>query len=74
MKISGYVLLGLISSLVFRATRDALPHDPVAQERIIGASLSALAIADVSTLSLHSKLDNALLSKTLGYSVSFYDI
>ena len=44
----GYMLLGLISSLVFRAVRDALPHDPVAQEKIVGASLTALAIADVS--------------------------
>lgn len=43
----GYLLLGLISSLVFRAVRDALPHDPVAQERIVGASLTALALADV---------------------------
>jgi hypothetical protein len=47
--------LGLISTLVFRAIRDALPHDPVAQERIVGASLAALAIADVSTLSLRSE-------------------
>ncbi|EJD04448.1 uncharacterized protein FOMMEDRAFT_133719 [Fomitiporia mediterranea MF3/22] len=45
-----YLLLGLISSLVFRAVRDALPHDPVAQERIVGASLMALAIADVSCI------------------------
>ena len=44
---AGYFLLGLISSLVFRAVRDALPHDPVAQERIVGASLTALALADV---------------------------
>jgi len=43
-----YFLLGLISSIVFRAVRDALPHDPVAQERIVGASLLALAIADVT--------------------------
>jgi len=43
-----YLLLGLISSLVFRAIRDALPHDLVAQERIVGASLTALALADVS--------------------------
>jgi len=43
-----YLLLGLISSLVFRAVRDALPHDPVAQERIVGASLLALALADVT--------------------------
>ncbi|KAF8605029.1 hypothetical protein BDV93DRAFT_521912 [Ceratobasidium sp. AG-I] len=43
-----YMLLGLISSLVFRAIRDALPHDLVAQEKIIGASLTALAIADLT--------------------------
>jgi hypothetical protein len=43
----GYLLLGMISSLVFRAVRDALPNDPVAQERIVGATLAALAIADV---------------------------
>ncbi|EGN94110.1 hypothetical protein SERLA73DRAFT_188696 [Serpula lacrymans var. lacrymans S7.3] len=45
-----YLLLGLISSLVFRAVRDALPSNPVAQERIVGASLTALAIADVSNI------------------------
>ncbi|KAF8887735.1 hypothetical protein BD779DRAFT_486299 [Infundibulicybe gibba] len=43
-----YLLLGMISSIVFRAVRDALPHNPVAQERIIGASLLALAIADLT--------------------------
>ncbi|KAH9949456.1 hypothetical protein B0H21DRAFT_727985 [Amylocystis lapponica] len=43
-----YLLLGLISTLVFRAVRDALPNDPVAQERILGASFTALALADVS--------------------------
>ncbi|KIJ45250.1 hypothetical protein M422DRAFT_251430 [Sphaerobolus stellatus SS14] len=47
-----YFLLGLISSLVFRAVRDALPHDPVAQEKIVRASLTALAIADVSHVGL----------------------
>jgi len=41
------MLLGLISSIVFRAVRDTLRNDPVAQERIIGAALTALAIADV---------------------------
>ncbi|KAH7911814.1 hypothetical protein BJ138DRAFT_1005833 [Hygrophoropsis aurantiaca] len=52
-----YLLLGLISSLVFRAVRDALPGDPVAQERIMGASLAALAIADViSFINLPSEL------------------
>ncbi|KAF5361692.1 hypothetical protein D9758_007362 [Tetrapyrgos nigripes] len=44
---SGYMLLGLISSIVFRAIRDTLRSDPVAQERILGAALTALAIADV---------------------------
>ena len=44
---AGYMLLGLISTFVFRAVRDALPHDPAAQERILGASFTALAIADV---------------------------
>jgi len=43
-----YMLLGLISSLVFRAVRDALRNNPVAQERIIGSSLTALAIADLT--------------------------
>ena len=41
------MLLGLLSSLVFRAVRDALPNNPTAQERILGASLTAMAIADV---------------------------
>ncbi|KAJ6569558.1 hypothetical protein B0H19DRAFT_1135995 [Mycena capillaripes] len=43
-----YLLLGLISSLVFRAARDSLPKDLVAQERIVGSLLAALAIADVT--------------------------
>lgn len=43
----GYFLLGLISSLVFRAVRDTLPNNPMAQERILGASFLALGIADV---------------------------
>ncbi|CAK5264976.1 unnamed protein product [Mycena citricolor] len=43
-----YLLLGLISSLVFRAARDALPRDPVSQERIVGSLLAALAIADLT--------------------------
>ncbi|KAG1809935.1 uncharacterized protein HD556DRAFT_1316715 [Suillus plorans] len=43
-----YLLLGLISSLVFRAIRDALPNNPEAQERILGASFTALALADVT--------------------------
>ncbi|KAN0101026.1 hypothetical protein V8E55_001010 [Tylopilus felleus] len=43
-----YMLLGLISSLVFRAIRDTLPNNPEAQERILGASMTALALADVT--------------------------
>ncbi|KAG8764906.1 hypothetical protein FRC16_008222, partial [Serendipita sp. 398] len=43
-----YFLLGLIGSLVFRAARDSLRNDLVAQERIVGALLMALAIADIS--------------------------
>ncbi|KAF9229805.1 hypothetical protein BS17DRAFT_771948 [Gyrodon lividus] len=43
-----YMLLGLISSLVFRAIRDTLPDNPEAQERILGASMTALALADVT--------------------------
>ncbi|KAJ7139468.1 hypothetical protein C8R44DRAFT_604896 [Mycena epipterygia] len=43
-----YLLLGLVSSLVFRAARDSLPNDPVAQERIVGSLLAALAIADLT--------------------------
>jgi hypothetical protein len=43
-----YLLLGMLSSLVFRAIRDALPGNPAAQERILGASLLAMAIADAT--------------------------
>ncbi|KAE9397684.1 hypothetical protein BT96DRAFT_883779 [Gymnopus androsaceus JB14] len=43
-----YMLLGLISSLAFRAVRNALPDNPVAQEQIIGSTFTALAIADVT--------------------------
>ena len=45
---TGYLLLGLISTFVFRAVRDTLPNNPTAQERILGASFTALALADVS--------------------------
>ena len=74
--IPGYLLLGMLSSLVFRAVRDALPENPAAQERIIGASLFAMAVADVrisacilragtyssSTIRLPSKLKVSLYS------------
>ncbi|KAJ7630397.1 hypothetical protein FB45DRAFT_915388 [Roridomyces roridus] len=43
-----YLLLGLVSSLVFRAARDSLRQDLVAQERVVGALLTALALADVT--------------------------
>jgi len=43
-----YLLLGMLSSLVFRAIRDALPNNPAGQERILGASLLAMAIADAT--------------------------
>ena len=42
----------MLSSLVFRAVRDALPGNPIAQERIIGASLFAMGVADVSSTSI----------------------
>ncbi|EAU92929.2 hypothetical protein CC1G_03716 [Coprinopsis cinerea okayama7 len=43
----GSLLLGLISLLVYRAIRDALPDNPVAQERIIGAVVSTLGLGDI---------------------------
>ncbi|KAF8139792.1 hypothetical protein EV363DRAFT_1444287 [Boletus edulis] len=47
-----YMLLGLISSFVFRAIRDALPNNPEVQERILGASFIALALADATHIAL----------------------
>ena len=38
-----------MSSLVFRAVRDSVPN-PVSQERLVGAVLEVLAIADVSSM------------------------
>ena len=52
---AGYLLLGMLSSLVFRAVRDALPDNPAAQERILGASLFAMGVADVRD-QIHSVL------------------
>lgn len=43
-----YFLLSLIEAVVFRAVRDTLPQNPQAQERLIGASLAVLAVADVT--------------------------
>jgi len=39
-----------MTSLGFRAIRDSLPNNPVAQERIVGAILMSLAMADVRLL------------------------
>lgn len=44
------MLVGLIVSLVFRVAEDAFRDNPVAQERIIGATLTAMAITDVGFL------------------------
>ncbi|KAI0791742.1 hypothetical protein C8Q75DRAFT_805348 [Abortiporus biennis] len=43
-----YFLLGMLEGLGLRAARDALPGNPVAQERIVGATLFAMAVADVT--------------------------
>ncbi|GLB36595.1 hypothetical protein LshimejAT787_0308830 [Lyophyllum shimeji] len=45
---NSYMLLGLLQTFGFRAIRDTLPNNPAAQERILGASLTALALADVT--------------------------
>jgi hypothetical protein len=50
--IPAYAVIGMLSALGFRAVRRALPNDPVAQDRIIGASLGVLAVADVSYFSI----------------------
>lgn len=49
LNVSGYFLLSLMSSFVFRAVRDSVPN-PVPQERLVGAVLMVLAIADVSSM------------------------
>ncbi|KAF8554564.1 hypothetical protein OG21DRAFT_1412372, partial [Imleria badia] len=47
-----YAVVALISSLVFRAIRDTLPDNPEAQERILGAHMTALVLGDVSTTAI----------------------
>lgn len=64
----GYLLLGLISSFVFRAVRDALPNNPAAQERILGASFTALALADVRVLT-SSDFVRLIVNTFVGHSV-----
>jgi len=49
---NAYFLLALITSLVLRGVRDALPTNPIAQEKIVGRLLTALAIADVSHIAI----------------------
>ncbi|TCD71454.1 hypothetical protein EIP91_010160 [Steccherinum ochraceum] len=43
-----YLLLGMLEGLGLRAIRDALPNNAVAQERLAGTILTAMAIADVT--------------------------
>ncbi|KAF5377160.1 hypothetical protein D9615_006415 [Tricholomella constricta] len=45
---NAYMLLGLLQSIGWRAVRDTLSDKPAVQERIIGASMAALAFADVT--------------------------
>jgi len=45
---NSYMLLGLLQSFGFRAIRDTLANNPAAQERILGASMTALAFADIT--------------------------
>ncbi|KAG9050576.1 hypothetical protein FS837_004433 [Tulasnella sp. UAMH 9824] len=43
-----YFLLGMISLCVMSAIRRAVPYDAVAQEKLVGGLLTALAIADAA--------------------------
>ncbi|TFK76652.1 hypothetical protein BDN72DRAFT_873233 [Pluteus cervinus] len=43
-----FLLWTLISTLLFRAARDALTNDLIAQERVVGAVIGVYAIADVT--------------------------
>ncbi|KIO16431.1 hypothetical protein M407DRAFT_86018 [Tulasnella calospora MUT 4182] len=47
-----YFLLGMISICVLSAIRRAVPYDAVAQEKLVGGLLTALAIADVTHVGL----------------------
>jgi len=38
----------MLEGFGLRTVRDALPDNPVAQERIVGATLTAMAIADIT--------------------------
>ena len=67
MGIVGYLLLGMLESIVFRVIRDALPGNPVGQERILGASLLAMGIADVSSFQLNDSSYNFLSGNAVSY-------
>ena len=43
----GYLLLAMMSTILFRVIRNTLSKSPAAQEAIIGAALAVLAFADV---------------------------
>ena len=45
--VAGYLVMGLMSTILFRVVRNALPKNLAAQEAIIGAALAVLAFADV---------------------------
>lgn len=61
-------MFGLVSCLVFRAVRDAVPHDPVAQERIVGAVLMVFGIGDVGRVAL---MTSELAKHATGHAVGF---
>ncbi|KAF8605021.1 hypothetical protein BDV93DRAFT_543615 [Ceratobasidium sp. AG-I] len=46
--VNAYCVIGMTSAFGFRAIKRALPNDPVAQDRIIGAYLGVLAFADIT--------------------------
>lgn len=45
---NSYMLLGLLQTFGWRAMRDTLSDQPAIQERILGASMAALAFADMT--------------------------
>ncbi|KAK0506423.1 hypothetical protein EDD18DRAFT_1342732 [Armillaria luteobubalina] len=47
-KTCSYLLLGMISTVVFRTIKNAVPKDPQLQERLVGSLLFCLAAADLS--------------------------
>ena len=45
--VAGYLLLSIMSMILFRVIQNTLLKNPAAQEAIIGAALAVLAFADV---------------------------